>query len=96
LYFVDIIHHFFSFRVDEIEAAICVQFTNFGGQVWSGFKNALRTFDTNRPGRQIDTIYLKKDFPNITGLVSCIRENPGMSGLIAFGTYSKYIGKIII
>ncbi|OXU27252.1 hypothetical protein TSAR_006123 [Trichomalopsis sarcophagae] len=79
-------------QVDEVEAGISVQFTDSGGLIWSGFKNALRTFDTDRPGRQINTIYLKKDFPNVTGLVSCIRENPGMSGLIAFGTYSKCIG----
>ncbi|XP_058802892.1 telomerase Cajal body protein 1-like [Phymastichus coffea] len=79
-------------QVDEVEAAISVQFTDSGTKVWSGYKNALRTFDSNRPGRQTETIYLKKDFPNVTGLVSCIRENPGMSGLIAFGTYSKCIG----
>ena len=83
---------FFNFRVDEVEAGISVQFTDGGAQIWSGFKNALRTFETDRPGRQTNTIYLKKDFPNVTGLVSCIRENPAMSGLIAFGTYSKCIG----
>lgn len=88
------LYYIYYFRVDEVEAGISVQFTDSGGVIWSGFKNALRTFDTDRPGRQIDTIYLKKNFPNVTGLVSCIRENPGMSGLIAFGTYSKCIGKI--
>lgn len=46
-----------------------------------------------QPGRQVNTIQFKKDFPNVTGLVSCIRENPIMPGLVAFGTYSKYIGK---
>ncbi|XP_014204964.1 telomerase Cajal body protein 1 isoform X2 [Copidosoma floridanum] len=78
--------------VDEVEAAISVYFANFGGQIWSGFKNALRVFDTNQPGRQISNIFLKKDFPNVSGLVSCIRENPEMPGLMAFGTYSKCIG----
>ncbi|KAJ8683440.1 hypothetical protein QAD02_019232 [Eretmocerus hayati] len=78
--------------VDEVEAAISVQFTDYGSQIWSGFKNALRTFDTHYPGRQTNTIFLKKDFPNVTGMVSCIRENPAMTGLIAFGTYSKCIG----
>lgn len=44
------------------------------------------------PGRQINTIQFKRDFPNVIGLVSCIRENPIMPGLVAFGTYSKNIG----
>ncbi|CAL7933929.1 unnamed protein product [Xylocopa violacea] len=79
-------------QVDEVEAAISIQFIDFAKEVWAGFKNALRVFDMERPGRQINTIQFKKDFPNITGLVSCIRENPIMSGLVAFGTYSKYIG----
>ncbi|XP_046616684.1 telomerase Cajal body protein 1 isoform X2 [Neodiprion virginianus] len=79
-------------QVDEVEAAISVQFVNSGTEVWCGFKGALHTFDTSRPGRQVNTIYLKKDIPNITGIVSCIRENPTMPGLVAFGTYSKTIG----
>lgn len=28
----------------------------------------------------------------MSGIVSCIRENPSMPGLIAFGTYSKNVG----
>lgn len=83
---------FCFYRVDEVEAAISVQFVNSGSEVWCGFKGALRTFDTGRPGRQVNTIYLKKDIPNVTGIVSCIRENPAMPGLVAFGTYSKTIG----
>ncbi|XP_043269110.1 telomerase Cajal body protein 1 [Venturia canescens] len=79
-------------QVDEVEAAISVQFVEGGQEIWCGFKGALRSFDTSRPGRQKETISLKKDFPNVTGIVSCIRENPIMPGLIAFGTYSKSIG----
>ncbi|XP_031848115.1 telomerase Cajal body protein 1 homolog [Nomia melanderi] len=79
-------------QVDEVEASISVQFIDSAREIWAGFKNALRTFEVERPGRQISTIQFKKDFPNVTGLVSCIRENPIMPGLIAFGTYSKYIG----
>ncbi|XP_011310514.1 telomerase Cajal body protein 1 [Fopius arisanus] len=79
-------------QVDEVEAAISVQFSDHGQTVWAGFKGALRSFDTNRPGRQIEDIFLKHDFPNVTGIVSCIRENPKMPGLLAFGTYSKCIG----
>lgn len=75
-----------------MEAAISCQFVNAGKEVWCGFKNTLRTFDTDRPGRQVNTICFKTDFPNVTGLVSCIRENPVMPGLVAFGTYSKCIG----
>ncbi|XP_012285618.1 telomerase Cajal body protein 1 [Orussus abietinus] len=78
--------------VDEVEAAISTRFINYGKEVWCGFRGALRMFDTDRPGRQTHTIFLKKDFPNVTGLVSCIRENPCMPGLVAFGTYSKCIG----
>ncbi|CAK9821321.1 Telomerase Cajal body protein 1 [Anthophora retusa] len=79
-------------QVDEVEASISVQFIDSAKEVWAGFKNALRIFDMERPGRQTNTIQFKKDFPNIAGLVSCIRENPIMPGLVAFGTYSKYIG----
>ncbi|KAL6261430.1 hypothetical protein P5V15_006523 [Pogonomyrmex californicus] len=79
-------------QVDEVEASISVQFVNSGREIWCGFKNVLRTFDTDRPGRQTSDIYFKHDFPNMTGLVSCIRENPIMPGLVAFGTYSKCIG----
>lgn len=79
-------------QVDEIEASLSVQFVNSGREIWCGFKNAVRTFDTDRPGRQTSTIQFKHDFPNMIGLVSCIRENPIMPGLIALGTYSKYIG----
>ncbi|XP_014610118.1 PREDICTED: telomerase Cajal body protein 1 isoform X1 [Polistes canadensis] len=78
--------------VDEVAAAISVQFIDYGKQIFSGFKNTLHIFDTNYPGRQIETINFKKDFPNTSGLVSCIRENPLMPGLVAFGTYSKSIG----
>ena len=83
-------------RVDEVEAALSVQFVNEGREVWCGFKGALRSFDTDRPGRQKETISFKKDFPNVNGFVSCIRENPIMPGLIAFGTYSKCIGKLSV
>ncbi|XP_011866183.1 PREDICTED: telomerase Cajal body protein 1-like isoform X2 [Vollenhovia emeryi] len=79
-------------QVDEVEAAISVQFVQSGREIWCGFKNAVRTFDTDRPGRQTYDIQFKHDFPNMMGLVSCIRENPIMSGLVAFGTYSKCIG----
>ncbi|XP_076234119.1 telomerase Cajal body protein 1 homolog isoform X2 [Calliopsis andreniformis] len=79
-------------QVDEVEASISAHFINSGTEIWAGFKNALRVFNVERPGRQINTIQLKKDFPNASGLISCIRENPIMPGLVAFGTYSKLIG----
>ncbi|XP_011700964.1 PREDICTED: telomerase Cajal body protein 1 [Wasmannia auropunctata] len=79
-------------QVDEVEASISVQFVDSGREIWCGFKNAVRIFDTDRPGRQTTDIHFKHDFPNMIGLVSCIRENPAMSGLVAFGTYSKCIG----
>lgn len=80
------------FRVDEVEASISVQFVDSGKEIWCGSKNVVRTFNTDRPGRQTNDIQFKCDFPNMIGLVSCIRENPIMPGLIAFGTYSKCIG----
>ncbi|XP_074108669.1 telomerase Cajal body protein 1 homolog [Cotesia typhae] len=79
-------------QVDEVEAAVSVQFAESGSIIWSGFNNALRSFDTNRPGRQINDVFLKNDFSNTRGIISCIRDNPAMPGLIAFGTYSKCIG----
>ncbi|XP_078035279.1 telomerase Cajal body protein 1 homolog [Augochlora pura] len=79
-------------QVDEVEASISMQFIDSAKEIWAGFKNGLRIFNMERPGRQIDTIQFKRDFPNVVGLVSCIRENPIMPGLVAFGTYSKSIG----
>ncbi|KAG6797908.1 telomerase Cajal body protein 1 [Apis mellifera caucasica] len=79
-------------QVDEVEAALSIQFIDSAKEIWAGFKNTLRIFDVEQPGRQINTIQFKKDFPNVIGLVSCIRENPIMPRLVAFGTYSKYIG----
>ncbi|XP_078051339.1 telomerase Cajal body protein 1-like, partial [Augochlora pura] len=67
--------------VDEIEASISVQFIDSATEIWSGFKNGLRIFNMERPGRQINTIQFKRDFPNVVGIVSCIRENPIMPGL---------------
>lgn len=79
-------------QMDEVEASISVQFAKSGSEIWCGFKNAVRIFDTSYPGRQTSTIDFKHAFPNMIGLVSCIRENPIMPGLIALGTYSKRIG----
>lgn len=79
-------------QVDEVEAAMSVAFVDNGNFIWSGFKGFLRSFDINRPGRHIDEVPLKNDFPNVHGIVSCIRDNPMMPGLMAFGTYSKCIG----
>ncbi|EZA54922.1 Telomerase Cajal body protein [Ooceraea biroi] len=79
-------------QMDEIEAAISVQFVDSGREIWCGFKNAVRIFDTSYPGRQTSTVEFKHDFPSMIGLVSCIRENPIMPGLVAVGTYSKCIG----
>lgn len=79
-------------QVDEIEAPISIQFVDYGNTLWCGLKNSLKIFDVQRPGRQTSAIDLKNDFPNMRGLVSCIRENPVMPGLVALGTYSKRIG----
>ncbi|EFN80355.1 telomerase Cajal body protein 1 [Harpegnathos saltator] len=79
-------------QVDEIEASISIQFVNSASEIWCGFQNVVRTFDTNRPGRQTNDIFFKHSFPNMGGLVSCIRENPYMPGLVALGSYSKCIG----
>ncbi|XP_066584028.1 telomerase Cajal body protein 1 isoform X2 [Prorops nasuta] len=79
-------------QVDEVEACISIQFINFANEIWCGFKGGLKYFYTERPGRQFSNIVFKSNFPNVSGIVSCIRENPLMPGLIAFGTYSKCIG----
>lgn len=76
-----------------MEAAISVQFVHAAQEIWCGFKNVVRIFSIEKPGRQVDEIAFKTDFPSMSGLVSCIRENPAMLGLVAIGTYSKYVGK---
>ncbi|KAF3430159.1 hypothetical protein E2986_09221 [Frieseomelitta varia] len=57
-------------QVDEVEAAISIQFVDSAKKVWAGFKNALRMFDMEHPGRQTDTILFKREFPNVTGLLA--------------------------
>ncbi|XP_034951119.1 telomerase Cajal body protein 1 [Chelonus insularis] len=79
-------------QVDEVDAAISVRFGNDGNTIWSGFKGIVRSFDINRPGRQVDDIVMKTNFPKMHGIVSCIRDNPISPGLLAIGTYSKCIG----
>lgn len=76
-----------------MEAAISVQFVHAAQEIWCGFKNVVRIFNIEKPGRQVDEIAFKKDFTTMSGLVSCIKENPAMLGLVAIGTYSKYVGK---
>ncbi|KAI4499265.1 hypothetical protein M0802_005525 [Mischocyttarus mexicanus] len=77
--------------LDEVTAANSIRFTNCGRQIYSGFKNAVHIFNICYPGRQIETINLEIDCAINGGIVSCIRENPIMPGLVAFGSYSKWI-----
>ncbi|XP_078034929.1 telomerase Cajal body protein 1-like [Augochlora pura] len=69
-----------------------MQLIDSATEIWTSFKNALRIFNMKCPGPQITTIHLNPDFLKTTGLVSCNKEIPVMSGLVAFDTYAKHIG----
>jgi hypothetical protein len=50
---------FYCCSVDEVEAAHSLAFSPSGEKLYCGFKNAIRIFNTNIPGRQCETRNLK-------------------------------------
>jgi hypothetical protein len=52
-------HLSYCFSVDEIEAAHSLAFNPSGDKLYCGFKNSIRIFNTNLPGRQCETRNLK-------------------------------------
>ncbi|XP_044735503.1 telomerase Cajal body protein 1 homolog [Chrysoperla carnea] len=70
--------------VDEVEAALSVNFSTDGQQIYCGYRKALRTFNVDRPGR--DSTYYKLSYP-----VTCIATNFSQTGQIALGSWNKTI-----
>jgi hypothetical protein len=54
-------HLFNCFSVDEVEAAHSLAFSPCGEKLYCGFKNVIRIFNTNLPGRHCETRNLKRE-----------------------------------
>ncbi|KAJ9591397.1 hypothetical protein L9F63_002003 [Diploptera punctata] len=80
--------------VDEIESANSLTFSPSGEKLYCGFKNFIRVFNTNYPGRECTIRNLKRQFPTQkqTGIISCISVNPALPNIYAAGSYSRSIG----
>jgi hypothetical protein len=52
-------HVFYCCSVDEVEAAYSLAFSPCGEKLYCGFKNAIRIFNTDLPGRKYETRNLK-------------------------------------
>ncbi|XP_021939349.1 telomerase Cajal body protein 1 isoform X2 [Zootermopsis nevadensis] len=81
--------------VDEVEAAHSLAFSPSGEKLYCGFKNSIRIFNTNNPGRQCETRNLKQSSfssQRQTGIISCICVNPAMPDIYVVGSYTKSIG----
>ncbi|XP_069689701.1 telomerase Cajal body protein 1 isoform X5 [Periplaneta americana] len=81
--------------VDEVEGAYSLAFDPSGEKLYCGFKNVVRIFDTNLPGRQCETRKLKQaHLPSQrqTGIISCISVNPAMPTIYAAGSYDRSLG----
>lgn len=81
--------------VDEVEAAHSLAFSPSGEKLYCGFKNAIRIFNTDLPGRQCEMRNLKlSSFPSQrqTGIISCICVNPAMPNIYVAGSYTKSLG----
>ncbi|XP_069689698.1 telomerase Cajal body protein 1 isoform X2 [Periplaneta americana] len=84
-----------SCSVDEVEGAYSLAFDPSGEKLYCGFKNVVRIFDTNLPGRQCETRKLKQaHLPSQrqTGIISCISVNPAMPTIYAAGSYDRSLG----
>lgn len=78
-------------NVDEVMSARSVAFNFSGTQIYSGFKNTVKIFNTSAPGRNCDTINTKA-LAEQEGIVSCIAVNPDMEEVFAVGTFRRTIG----
>jgi hypothetical protein len=71
---------------------LLIPFCHF--RIYSGFYNAIRVFDLQRPGRDCElypTCPTRKSKDGYKGIVSTLAFSPDRSGLFAAGTFSKSV-----
>lgn len=79
-------------HLDEISAATSLAFSANGAKIFTGFKDHIRIFRTDRPGRECETISVKAKEGGQGGIVSCFAFVPVMDGLFACGSYAGTVG----
>ena len=82
-------------HLDEIDFAISLAFEEKGERIYGGYKNNVKIFDLNVPGREISTIKTferrnKKSF-GYQGIIGSI-DLQSNSHLVACGSYQKKLG----
>ncbi|CAB4431407.1 unnamed protein product [Rhizophagus irregularis] len=80
---------------DEIVGPNALTFNLDGSRIYCGYKNMIKIFDLDRPGRDgqdIKTTPSRKSKEGQKGIISCLAFNPDRSGLYAAGSYSQTIG----
>uniref|UniRef100_A0A1B6L8K9 WD repeat-containing protein 79 n=1 Tax=Graphocephala atropunctata TaxID=36148 RepID=A0A1B6L8K9_9HEMI len=77
--------------LDEMHAALSVVFNPSGDLLLSGYKDSIKIFQTDVPGRDFISISTK-ELCDQKGIVSCIAVNPSMPNIFAAGTYTKTVG----
>jgi telomerase Cajal body protein 1 len=76
----------------EVTAAAAVAFAANGAKLFTGFKDCIRIFHTERPGRECETLSLKSRQGGQGGIVSSFAFVPVADGLFACGSYAGTVG----
>lgn len=71
-------------EVDEVVAAISLQFANDGEKIYAGYKRCIKIFDTSRPGRSYD------EYP-VKFAISCMAQNADHPHTVTCGNWRGYI-----
>ncbi|XP_030245102.1 telomerase Cajal body protein 1 homolog [Drosophila navojoa] len=71
-------------EVDEVVAAISLQFANDGQKIYAGYKRCIKIFDTSRPGRRYD------EYP-VKFAISCMAQNAEYPHTVTCGNWRGYI-----
>jgi len=82
-------------HVDEITAAFSISFNCDGTRIYCGYKNMIRTFETELAGREHKnkpTVITRRDRTGQRGILSTIAFCHDRSGLFAVGSFSRTVG----
>uniref|UniRef100_A0A914CDD7 WD repeat-containing protein 79 n=2 Tax=Acrobeloides nanus TaxID=290746 RepID=A0A914CDD7_9BILA len=79
---------------DELSYAHSLSFSLDGKKLYAGYYKAIRIFDMERPGRQVNSIvtFQKESIGGQKSIISCIAQNPIFPGLYATASYGHSIG----
>lgn len=89
---------FSSFRgineKDELDSAYSLCFSIDGQHLFAGYKNCVRIFNFEKPGRQVNEIktYQKSTMKTQKGIVSSLATCPSFDGVFAVASFSGTLG----